>query len=821
MKRILIISLIVIIGLAVGYYFLTEQKINFSGETSEFSAVPIDAPVFVRFASVKDFPVNNEVISGLYKAGIFNSLVNFISGVDSLIKGSETLGKSLKNHPFIIVLNLEGREEITPIIITKAESSKKKKELENVISILFPADTYRYEKRQYNGEKINDISHIQSKETFSYSFTNGLLIVGSRVIMVEKSIRQLDTESLPDNKIFRKVHKTATQQAKAAIYINHQYFPDLIKIWIDGATKRTDNEFGEEKRINYKNNLAAFSNYSAWSELDLSIKANELRLNGVSIAPDSLNQYLTVFRNQEPVRIKIDKIMPRNTAMYYNIAFSNKKGFFEDLNEYFIHSNGFYEREEKLKLINSTARADLKPVFEELVEDEVAMAFSNISDKPAQKNVFFIVSVKANSKAKEELLAWLEKYTLRKNLDFGQLTSKYEIDTETTFDIYKFPYPSFPGIWLGEPFSAASANYFTFWNNYIVFANTLVSLENLLHDLTLEANLADDPNYLRFKDKIENKANINFFLDINNGYNLNLQYFDSDIAKIFKENEEELRKFSAINWQVLSSNNIFFNNILLNYSEEIIENAKTTWQSNIGANTYLKPQFVVNHNDPENKEIIVQDNLNLLHLITKEGRVRWGIKIPGKILGKIHQIDYLRNGRLQFLFNTKDKIYLIDREGNNVSPFPVALRSPATNGLNVFDYDNNRKYRYFIAGEDKKVYAYDGSGNIVSGWKFGQTDHEVKTPVQHFRVGGKDYIVFKDKSKIYVQDRQGNTRVDLQSRFENSQNPIILNLQGTPKMVATDISGSVYYLYFDGKFLKKETSGFSQNHLFNVDDINV
>ena len=156
-----------------------------------------------------------------------------------------------------------------------------------------------------------------------------------------------------------------------------------------------------------------------------------------------------------------------------------------------------------------------------------------------------------------------------------------------------------------------------------------------------------------------------------------------------------------------------------------------------------------------------QDTQNNLLQVTGSGRIRWSIPVPGPVLSEVHQLDFYSNGRLQYLFNTKDKLYLIDRDGNNVAPFPLNLPSPATNGVNVFDYDNNRRYRYFLAGEDKKIYAFDQNGKKLSGWNFDKTDDEVTTPVQHFRVDGKDYIVFKDKSTIYMQDRQGEKRISV------------------------------------------------------------
>jgi hypothetical protein len=41
-----------------------------------------------------------------------------------------------------------------------------------------------------------------------------------------------------------------------------------------------------------------------------------------------------------------------------------------------------------------------------------------------------------------------------------------------------------------------------------------------------------------------------------------------------------------------------------------------------------------------------------------------------------------------------------------------------------------------------------------------------------------------------------------------------------PKIVTTDNTGKVYYIYFNGKFDTKNTDKFSPDHFFTVDDIN-
>jgi hypothetical protein len=172
------------------------------------------------------------------------------------------------------------------------------------------------------------------------------------------------------------------------------------------------------------------------------------------------------------------------------------------------------------------------------------------------------------------------------------------------------------------------------------------------------------------------------------------------------------------------------------------------------------------------------------------------------------------------LFSTESKLYIIDRNGVNLENFPVTFPSPATNGVNVLDYDNNRIYRYFVACEDKKIYAYDKEGKIMTGWVFDGTKSEVTTPVQHFRISGKDYIVFKDKYQIYIQNRKGEAVAKTAAEFKNSRNPLILSSGSKPKIIATDTKGTIYNIDFDGNFVERKVGKFGDNHFFKADDLN-
>ncbi len=818
MKRSLIIVLLVLLAAVAGFIYFTKDDDTFSRETSIYKAVPLSTPFFFEFNSLKSVPFQNPLIKELMSVQIGNVFFDVAEKVDSIIQNSNGISGNLRSESFILSFGFTGRNELVPLIIKNTGNNKKRKALGNLIHTFYPEGKFTYNERNYSNYKITEIS-AGSSSVF-YSFSEGLFLASSKSLLVEQSIRQLTTQGILKSPYFKRVNKTVTSNSELSLYVNHQIFPDYLKNLLSRQTIRNVNEFGETASTNYQDAADEFKDFSSWTELDFNFEDDYISLGGISAADDSLNHFLSVFDKQEASRFRADDILPKNTSFFCSYTFSNKKEFFKRLEEYFKHSDFYYKREESIKKIELGVRADIKNVFGEIVKDEVIVATTTIPVNPENKTSFFILHTEGKSAAEEQLNLLLSNYAVRKKVAPETLTSTYKVDKELQFNIYKFPYPSFPGIWLGSPFSLNQANYVSFYDNFMIFSNSEKGLQEYLHSMALDATLAKDIRYLEFKQNISNRSNINIFVDVNKAFSFEKEIFSDDISKFLDTRQENLRKFWALNWQVQRNKDIYFNSLILGYNEKGKEEAQTTWQSTIGSTIPFKPQIVINHDDRKNREIILQDNRNSLHQVTKDGRIRWSIQLPEPVLGEIHQIDYYRNGNLQYLFNTKDKLYLLDRNGNNVAHFPVDFRSPATNGISVFDYDNNRNYRYFVACEDKKVYAYDQEAKIISGWIFDKTDFPVTTPVQHFRVGQKDFIVFKDESRIYIQDRRGETRVSTSARFQNSRNPLVLDLNDTPKIVATDITGKVYYLFFDGKFTEKKTGKFSENHFFTCDDLN-
>ncbi len=196
---------------------------------------------------------------------------------------------------------------------------------------------------------------------------------------------------------------------------------------------------------------------------------------------------------------------------------------------------------------------------------------------------------------------------------------------------------------------------------------------------------------------------------------------------------------------------------------------KELFSTTIGYAVAMSPHFVTNHNT-KRSEIVVQDINNNLYLISNNGKILWKKQLNGSILGSVQQIDLYKNNKLQFAFATPKRVYIVDRNGKDVTPFPLRFNDLITQPLSIFDYDSNKNYRFLVTQNDA-ILMYNSKGKTVSGFSY-KTANPITTTPKHFRIKGKDYIVFAAGTTMKILDRQGKDRIIVEQNINFSQNAI-------------------------------------------------
>ena len=205
--------------------------------------------------------------------------------------------------------------------------------------------------------------------------------------------------------------------------------------------------------------------------------------------------------------------------------------------------------------------------------------------------------------------------------------------------------------------------------------------------------------------------------------------------------------------------------------------------------------FIVKNHITQNEEIIVQDINNILYLIDNSGKIAWSKQIDEKILNKVFQIDSYKNGRLQYVFSTERKLYMLDRKGRDVGKFPLQFNDKITIPISVFDYDKNKNYRICIT-QGNELFMFDSKGTFVNGFKYKKQDQIITSP-KHFRIQNKDLIVFKTESKFNIINRRGEIRIKLKSDIKFSSDNIysyqnnLVSTSDNNEILKIDLKGNI------------------------------
>ena len=233
--------------------------------------------------------------------------------------------------------------------------------------------------------------------------------------------------------------------------------------------------------------------------------------------------------------------------------------------------------------------------------------------------------------------------------------------------------------------------------------------------------------------------------------------FDNTIHNIFKS-------IGGISWGINNYNNRAHHGLSLKkyYPKKV--DKKILWKVNIPK--VIWGPYALNNHRSGTKDIIVQDQENTIYLISAGGKVKWSKNLEGKILGGVSQIDSYQNKKFQMVFNTKFKLHIVDILGNEIDGFPIKFNYLASNPVSIFDYDNNKDYRFLIAGEDFKIYNYNISGINVSGWIQPELTSSIDRQLKHFAIDGLDYILSIQKSGVIkLFNRRGRERYTVKNKI--------------------------------------------------------
>jgi hypothetical protein len=345
--------------------------------------------------------------------------------------------------------------------------------------------------------------------------------------------------------------------------------------------------------------------------------------------------------------------------------------------------------------------------------------------------------------------------------DYQNITSNFR-----NIPIYEFTNPSLFKTIFNPFISVETISNYTIINDFFVFAQSETQLQNIIINFQNGTTYAHSNAFIAVMPFVSDESSLLVIANPTKLKKIMSSIYNEDLTQL-KLNDY---KVSAIQF-IQDDGFVHVNAVIKKNKTKALQNSVSEeFNVTLDADISMSPHFVTNHRTKQ-KDIVVQDVNNNLYLISNTGKVLWKKKLNGTILGKIQQVDLYRNGRLQLAFATPKRIYIIDRNGKNVAPFPLKFNSEITQPLSIFDYDNNKNYRFLVT-QGKYLLMYDRTAKNVSGFKYNNTGFDITTQPVHYRIGNKDYIVFASGNKMMILNRRGQSRIRTKEAIHFSGNPI-------------------------------------------------
>ncbi|WP_189606338.1 hypothetical protein [Salinimicrobium marinum] len=514
------------------------------------------------------------------------------------------------------------------------------------------------------------------------------------------------------------------------------------------------------------------NNFSNWTALDTEVNQNMIKLDGITTATDTLPKFINLFEDVNPARNDLASVTPGGASGFLSYAFQD----FRNLETNLLKQNSKQPSE------NNTSKE--KTLLENA--SEIGVIYTE------EGNIFAVRSIGSEP---------LESFAAGSNL----------AEEFRSIEIYGYEDAQIFQALLKPIISTGNLKYSAQVDNFLLFSEGIEPLKETIAEIQNKNTFAENPAYLSASENLSTEASVLWV-----SRNGNFKTFLAD--KVSEENRSATKdisvdEFPFTAFQLIYNSNFAHVHAILEKNEQKLSSAGVQQTATVTLESPVAgpPVFIKNHRT-KGMDVAVQDTDNNLYLISESGNIYWKKQLESRILGSIQQVDIFRNGRIQLVFATPHKLQVIDREGNEVKPFPLEFNDEITQPLALFDYDNNRKYR-FVVTQGREVLMYDRKGARVKGFGFTKAADRISQQPKHIRMGNKDYIVIPETTgKINILDRRGNVRVPVKEQLDLSGNHLY---EYNNNFTSTSKNGELIKITQNGN-ISKEALGLGENHAIDA-----
>ncbi|MEZ4885192.1 MAG: hypothetical protein R3E32_10735 [Chitinophagales bacterium] len=749
MKRKLFIALIVIVGL----WFLLKQLGIISSKQMYFDAIPQSAIMVLEINDIQQ--THKKLMDTNYWLDMQN--IELVSKIESTYKMLDTL--FLYKTPdmekrLVASLHLSRADEYDYILYL--HRSALGTSMEKLIAALEQKGV-KASQRNFRGTQIYDLKLPNSNQKFTIANDGKLVICSFEPILVEESLSQYSTYwgglSRPSGE------NDASHDA--LMHINYQNIPFLETVFLKETIQNSV--------------FDQLQDLLKWSQVGFDFQKRQMILDGKTQFNDDHELIAALTGQGAASKADLPVVLPFNTA-------------------FLIH-----ERVNKFSSFNRKLGGEMKSIFNQYFLDwmgnEWAYGFTEPLGEDHHKESFIVAEVTDKELARSQMSKLFEGNPRENAAPF--LFQGYSIVPANAKPIAAHLF----GDRIAEHFEDA---WFSVIDNYAVFAPNVEQVKVFVQKYIAEQTLNREEGYIQFSQTLDKSSNMVVYLHPLRLKQLLSVNASKSFSKLLETKYNYYKRLGPVAVQMDKSGGKVTTNGIIGYDKQAVDQTTLIWNVQLEAPAIITPQVMTNHLT-KGKEVIVQDENYNLYLISDRGSILWKRPLDREILGEIYQVDFLNNGELQYMFNTKSEIFLVDREGKDIYEYPKRLSTAANTGMGVAKFDRQKEYHFFIPCGNNKVYGYEYSGRPMTHWDPRDYLALVIFPLQHFIEAEKDYILaVNENGNVYMLNFEGELihKISLGSR-PISAPEIDITEEGTT-VVVTTADDRTHFIDMEGKKWSKD-----------------
>ncbi len=597
--------------------------------------------------------------------------------------------------------------------------------LENVLGGWSEDKSYKYSERLLNTVKIQQLSG--DGQVMSWVFLNDNWVFSFTPYLIEDVIRAHQSdgrESFKENMsgVFA---LPKIQKDVGNLYVNFARFYEWLNVFgnqIPASVQQVGNSL----------------------LLDIKTVDDGMVLNGFS--SNKRGSIFSIFNQQIPTAFGIRNLISNRALLVTNFGISNGANFQTDIDAFGSADQKRKVYSDTLKTLEQSLSFEIDELYKS-IDNEIAVCYFE-----AKGNEWSKVLVVETSDSN----IWLDQ--------LNKASEKLSVDTVfferySEYEIRELPLPDFGDKLFYPILSGFDQTFYTAIENVLLISSDIEVLKRFLDDIDQEETWGRSVEQNQFLETTLLESSISVYINTPKIWNSITGQLHPKWQEFIAGNPDIINAFKMGALQFSHLNESFYTNIAWQFGNpnSVLSKPPPRAKTTTNFNAPLKPAIFIgkNHIDKSN-EVLVQDSLFSVHLISKDGKTLWGKEVGSPILGEIHQVDYYKNGKLQYLFATAGELHLIDRLGNYVESYPKSIPAKEIAYLTVVDYDHSKNYRFMVADQNGRLWMFDKEGKNLSGWNPRNVEGALSIQPRHFRVRGKDYILaIRKDGEVYLMNRRG------------------------------------------------------------------